>query len=262
MTEVTAQRPQGAPCWVSLLVRSLPLAQEFYGSLFGWEFQRGPMHFGPYARATLDGRLVAGIGESLNGLRQPIAWTTYLSTADTDEAAETIRVCGGTVAVGPLAADLEAGRMAIAADPSGASFGVWQAIGHSGVGVIGAPGALTWNELETRDARAVAKFYSAAFGFETDLMTTRPGDDGTDYVTLCLEGRPVAGVRGTGGAPLRGHGARWLTYFEVEDTDAAARRVTESGGRVLAAPYETARGRVAQVADPEGAVFMLVRTAR
>ncbi len=261
MTEVTAQRPQGAPCWVSLLVRSLPLTQEFYGGLFGWEFRPGPMHFGPYVRAVLDGKLVAGIGESPQAFGQPVSWTTYLSTADADAAAETIRACGGTVGVGPLDADDEAGRMAIVSDPSGAAFGVWQPIGHLGVGVIGEPGTLSWSELRTRDATAVAKFYSAAFGFEADAATPA-GVDGSDLVTLRLGGRPVAGIRGAGDTPPRERGSRWMTYFEVEDTDAAAGRVTELGGRVLRAPHDMVYGRVAEVADPEGAVFMLIRTAR
>jgi uncharacterized protein len=263
MTEVSAQRPQGAPCWVSLMTRSLPLSQEFYGGLFGWEFRPGPRHFGPYVRAVLDDRLVAGIGESARRFGQPVAWTTYLSTADADTAAETIRVCGGTVGVGPLDADDEAGRMVIAADPYGASFGVWQPIGHTGVGVVGEPGTLAWNELVTGET-AVAAFYAAAFGFEADAAI--PAGDGSgsrsEYVTLRLGGRPVAGIHGVGKALPRDRGARWMTYFEVVDPDAAARRVTELGGRVLREPHEVKYGRVAEVADPQGAAFILIRTNR
>ncbi|MDI5965936.1 VOC family protein [Streptomyces sp. SL13] len=261
MTEVPAQRPQGAPCWVSLLVRSLPAAQEFYGGLFGWRFQPGPTHFGPYARAVLDGRLVAGIGESPRRLGQPVAWTTYLSTADADAAAETIRVSGGTVAVGPLDADGEAGRMVIAADPSGASFGVWQPKGHTGVGVTGVPGTLAWNELVTREADVTA-FYGAAFGFEADAPV--PADDGSGSpaqdVTLRLGGRPVAGLHAVGAALPRARGARWTTWFEVADTDAAVERAGALGGRVLRAAHEVKRGRIAELADPQGAAFTVVRS--
>ncbi len=260
MTEVTAQRPQGAPCWVSLLVRDLPLTQEFYGGLFGWEFEPGPMHFGPYVRAVLNGRLVAGIGVAGGGLGRPAAWTTYLSTDDADSAAERIRARGGTVAVGPLAAADEAGRMAIASDPAGAAFGVWQSIGHTGVGVVDEPGALAWNELVTRDSSVTARFYSDAFGFEADPPVPA-GTAGSDLVTLRLGGRPTAAIRGVGNTLHRDRGAHWMTYFEVKDTDAAADQVTELGGRVLRAPHEVAHGRVAEVADPEGAVFAVIHTA-
>ncbi len=261
MTEVSAARPQGTPCWVSLLVRNLPLTQAFYGELFGWEFEPGPTHFGPYVRAVLDGRLVAGIGESPRLLHQPVAWTTYLAADDADASAERIRECGGTVAVGPLDAEDEAGRMAIAADPSGAAFGIWQPIGLAGIGVVGEPGTLSWSELVTRST-SVASFYRAAFGFEADAAV--PADDDSDSpaerVTLRLEGRPIAGIRGVGGALPKERGPHWMTHFEVVDADAAARRATELGGRVLRAPHEVKNGRVAELADPQGAAFTVIRT--
>ncbi len=50
-----------------------------------------------------------------------------------------------------------------------------------------------------------------------------------------------------------------MTYFEVADTDLATARVVELGGRVLQPPREASSGRLATVADPEGAVFTLVR---
>lgn len=53
-----------------------------------------------------------------------------------------------------------------------------------------------------------------------------------------------------------------MTYFEVADVDAAARRVTELGGQVLQPPRQGETGRLATVADPEGAVFTVVRTER
>ena len=252
MTEATAQRPQGAPCWVSLLVHSLQPTTEFYGGLFGWEFQTGPTHFGPYLRATLDGRLVAGIGESPEKLAQPVAWTTYLSTPDADLAAESIRADGGTVAVGPLDASDEAGRLAIVSDPDGAVFGLWQPDGLSGTGVHGEPGALAWNELVTRETSAAAKFYAAVFDLDP-----RQAPDG-DHVTLHQGGRPLAGIEGVGDALPHDTGARWTTYFAVADTDAAARRAGELGGRVLRGPWDARNGRVAEIADPQGAVFRII----
>ena len=37
------------------MVHGLTATQDFYGSLFGWEFQPGPQQLGPYSRALLDG---------------------------------------------------------------------------------------------------------------------------------------------------------------------------------------------------------------
>jgi uncharacterized protein len=266
MTGRTVPGPAGAPCWTGLLVRSLPAAEEFYGALFGWEFRPGPAHFGRYVRAVRGGRLVAGMGETPYGHGQPAAWTTYLSTADADAAAGAIRVCGGTVAVGPLDAENEAGRIAVAADPSGAAFGVWQPMGHTGFEVAGEPGTLAWNELVTGEPAAAAKFYAAAFGFAPDApVPADPGarqDGGGDHVTLRLNGEPVAGIRGAGARWPGRRGAHWTTYFEVADADEAAARVGELGGRILREPHEEVTGRVAEVADPQGAAFAVVRTNR
>ena len=97
MTEAAARRAPGTPCWVSLIVHGLAATQEFYSGLFGWEFRPGPEQLGPYVRALLDGKEVAGIGQLPPDRHLPIAWTTYLATEDADASAEAIRSCGGTV---------------------------------------------------------------------------------------------------------------------------------------------------------------------
>ncbi|RDG40049.1 VOC family protein [Streptomyces corynorhini] len=255
MTEAAIRRKPGTPCWVSLMVHGLAATEEFYHALFGWEFVPGPQQLGPYVRGLLDGKEIAGIGQLPPDRHLPIAWMTYLATDNADLTAETIRSCGGTVGVGPLDA-AEAGRMAIAADPAGSVFGIWQAAAHTGTAVAGAHGTPVWNELITRETSTVGKFYEALFGY--DVEATVSAD--FDFVTLRLEGRPVASLHGRGRALGRDLGSHWMTYFEVDDTDAAARLVTELGGHVIQSPREGATGRHATVADPEGAVFSVVQS--
>ncbi|WP_434597604.1 VOC family protein [Streptomyces sp. A5-4] len=258
MTEAaTRWRTPGAPCWVSLMVHGLATTQDFYGTLFGWEFRPGPQQLGPYARALLDGKEIAGIGQLPRDRHLPIAWTPYLATQDVDATAEAIRSYGGTVAVGPLDAG-EAGRLVLASDPAGAVFGVWQAAAHLGTALAGTHGTPAWNELVTRETATVGKFYQAIFGYEVEAVVSAD----FDYLTLHADGRPVASVHGVGNALPRDRGAHWMTYFEVEDTDASAHVVAELGGHVLKPPREGSSGRVATVADPEGAVFTIVRSPR
>ncbi|MEV0222671.1 VOC family protein [Streptomyces sp. NPDC050704] len=252
----TAHAP-GTPCWVSLMVHGMAATQEFYGELFGWEFQPGPQQLGAYVRAQLDGQEVAGIGQLPPDRHLPVAWTPYLASDDVDLTAETVRSCGGTVGVGPLDAD-EAGRLAIASDPSGAVFGVWQAAAHLGTGITGVPGTPTWNELVTRDSAGVAKFYETVFGYEEEPVVSAD----FDYITLHIKGRPVAGIHGVGNALPRDRGPHWMTYFEVADVDSALARVLDLGGHALKPPRDTPHGRIATVADPEGAMFSVVRTSR
>ncbi|WP_328536240.1 VOC family protein [Streptomyces sp. NBC_00344] len=257
MTEAVSRHVPGTPCWVSLIVHGLSATQDFYGALFNWDFRPGPGELGPYVRALLDGKEVAGLGQMPPDQHLPIAWTTYLATDDADATAETIRHCGGTVGVGPLDAG-EAGRLAIGSDPSGAVFGIWQAAAHAGAATAGAPGTPVWNELVTRETVSVGKFYQAVFNYGTEAVVSAD----FDYLTLSLNGRAVASLHGVGQALPRDRGPHWMTYFEVADTDEAARRVAELGGQVLQQPHEGETGRLATVADPEGAVFTIVRSTR
>ncbi|WP_037672057.1 VOC family protein [Streptomyces griseus] len=252
--EAHARYVPGTPCWVSLMVHGLAATQEFYGELFGWEFEPGPHQLGPHVRALLDGREVAGIGQLPPDRHLPIAWTPYLASDDVDLTAETVRLCGGTIGVGPLDA-AEAGRLAIGSDPSGAVFGIWEAAAHHGTRITGVPGTPAWNELLTYETVSVTKFYKTVFGYEEEPVVSAD----FDYVTLRVAGHPVAGVHGVGHALPRDRGPHWLTYFEVADTDEALDRLVDLGGHVLKGAQDSFHGRVATVADPEGARFSLIQ---
>ncbi|MFF7852681.1 VOC family protein [Streptomyces sp. NPDC007904] len=252
-----APHAPGTPCWVSLMVHGLDTTEEFYGALFGWEFRPGPQQFGPYVRALLDGREVAGIGVLPPDRRLPVAWTPYFASGDVDLTAEVVRSCGGTIGVGPLDA-ADAGRLAIGSDPSGAVFGIWQAAAHLGTFATGVPGTPAWNELTTFESASVAKFYETVFGYDEEPVVSAD----FDYVTLLLDGRPVAGVHGVGTSVLRDRGPHWTTYFTVTDADDAVDHVLHLGGQVLEPVRDGAHGRVATVADPEGARFRLLQGPR
>ncbi|MGY3204517.1 VOC family protein [Streptomyces sp. TE5632] len=253
--EAPVRHAPGTPCWVSLMVHGPDAARRFYEALFGWEFRPGPQQLGPYARALLDGREVAGIGLLPPDRHLPIAWTPYFASADVDRTAELVRSCGGTVGVGPLDAS-DAGRLAICSDPSGAVFGIRQASAHLGTAVTGVPGAPAWNELTTFESERVAKFYASVFGYtvEPEISTD------VDHVTLHLGGRPVAAVHGVGNGLLRDRGPHWTTYFTVADLDDAVDHVLHLGGQILRQSHTDAHGRTATVTDPEGARFALLQS--
>ncbi|MGW5341861.1 VOC family protein [Streptomyces sp. HUAS TT3] len=266
MTEAahTTRRPPGTPCWSSLMVHGLGSTEAFYADLFGWEYEPGPEPFGPFVRALLGGQEVAGIGEMPPDRHLPVAWTTYFATDDADTAAEAVRSCGGTVAVGPLDAGA-AGRTAICSDPLGAVFGLWQADERVGTRLSGVHGTPVWAELVTQDTSTVGKFYEHVFGHEAVQRTMAPASAAPaapaadfDYLTLLLDGRPVAAVHGVGRSLPHDRGPHWMTYFAVDDADAATALVHRLGGRVVQPPREGLTGRVATVADPEGAVLALV----
>ncbi|MGW2641678.1 VOC family protein [Streptomyces sp. NPDC001348] len=247
----------GRPCWVSLMVHRLTTAERFYGELFGWEFEQGPQQLGPYSRALLGGHRVGGIGQLAPGLDLPIAWTPHFASDDVDRTAETLRLCGGTVGVGPVEAP-HTGRLLLGSDPSGAVFGVWQGVPSSGTAVSGVHGTPAWVELLTFETARVTKFYKALFGYEEEPAVSAD----VDHVTLRLGGSPVAGVHGVGNALPRDRGSHWLTYFQVDDTDETLRQVVALGGQVLRPAHDSEHGRVATVTDPEGGLFAVVQGPR
>lgn len=262
MPEVTTPYPPGTPCWTDLAAPDQQSALDFYAELFDWSGQTGPPEAGGYAVCELRGLPVAGImssqimDDTVTGEpAAPTVWTTYLASADADATAEAIGANGGTV-LSPVMDVLDLGRMLVAADPAGAVFGVWEARGFAGAGVVNEPGAVIWNELNTTDPDTAAAFYRAVLGVESGPME---GADG--YYALSVGGRPVGGMQALPASAPPEAVPHWLTYFAVADADATARRLTAAGGTVLQPPFDMVAGRMALVTDAQGAPFAVIQPA-
>jgi uncharacterized protein len=255
MSERTSYAP-GTPCWVDLATPDVDAAAAFYTSLFGWEVpaEENIENTGGYRRATKNGKDVAGMAPLMQE-GQPPAWTTYVSVADAAATAGAVREAGGQVIAEPMDV-MGLGTMAIFADPTGAVFGIWQPGTFRGAGLVNEPGALTWNELNTRDPEAAKAFYGAVFGWEFEDAEFE--GMGT-YTTVKLGGEPVAGMLDITGRVPDEVPANWLAYFVVEDADAALETVTGGGGNVVFGPMDISAGRFAVVSDPFGAVFAVIQ---
>ena len=114
------------------------------------------------------------------------------------------------------------------------------------------PGVPCWVDTNQPDPEGAVTFYGGLFGWEFE-DTMPPGSEGMYFVAR-LRGRDMAAVGSTpDGAPAA---AAWNTYIWVESADETAARVLEAGGRILMEPFDvTDAGRMAVLADPEGAVF-------
>ena len=117
--------PDGTPCWVDLGTADIPKAISFYSSQFGWEIEQGGPEVGGYSMAKLEGRHVAAIGPLMGPPGTPSAWATYFASSDVDATAARIKGAGGQLITEPMDV-MDAGRMLVAADTTGATFGVWQ----------------------------------------------------------------------------------------------------------------------------------------
>ncbi|GAA4420910.1 VOC family protein [Actinokineospora soli] len=239
--------PAGTPCWVDVSVDDIDRAKAFYGALFGWDFAGGDPEFGGYLTAVKGEHPVAGLGPKQSP-DQPSVWTTYLASDDVAATTKAVGEAGGQVVVEPMQVG-EFGTMAIAVDPAGGMFGIWESGSNTGVDLANEPGSLVWNEHMSGASDAAKDFYTKVFGYTYGAVEGA----GEDYSTIDVAGaeQPVGGI----GA---GEGQGWVTYFQVEDADTAIAKVKELGGSVVEEPFDTPYGRMAGVADDQGTTFKIM----
>lgn len=244
----------GAPCWIDLMTTDAQRAEDFYGSLLGWTFQRGDEElYGGYAMALLDGKPIAGVMQKQPSEEMPDVWTTYLYVENADESVAKVQEAGGQLYFGPMDVP-EQGRMGVVGTPEGATVGFWEPGGHLGYAEFHVPGSPYWHESFTRDFQGSKDFYTKAFGWDVTMMSDT---DEFRYGTLGAGTAAVAGLMDASSFLPEGVPAHWRVYFGVEDCRAAAKRVEELGGSVLEGPEDTPFGVIATVQDPMGGTFLL-----
>lgn len=248
------QYDTGTPCWVDLSTSDVGGALAFYRELFDWEDEAVPTDQGPdYHFLRRGGRIVAGLGPQPPDQAQagvPPVWTTYLA-APVDDTTAKAEQAGGSVMM-PAMDIMKEGRMAIVADPTGAATGLWEARDHRGAELVNEPGAVVWNELNTHDLDASGAWLQQVFGVTLEDMPGAPNP----YRTFAVDGEVRGGIMQMGSDMAR-FPSHWMTYFGAEDADGLVGRVTAAGGTVNVEPWDSPFGRMAVLADPQGAVFMI-----
>ncbi|WP_159768983.1 VOC family protein [Streptomyces sp. HM190] len=267
--------PEGVPCWIDVQLPDVEAGKRFYGGLFGWTFKVAPgdgahevWAYLPAASGTPAGAApdvpsgaspgtpseapsgaspdvplapVAALVPKPDG-RMPTVWTPHFATPDAVALAARITAAGGQMITTPTPVG-DLGTAALATDPEGAVFALWQAGTHPGFGRRHDPGTFAWAELYTRDTKAANAFYAhlfheALFGPDADP------DFGRAAVTEVFP------------AEMPPH---FLVHFGTEDCAAALGAVTRLGGRVQVPPFDTSYGNVAVVTDNQGASFALLQ---
>jgi predicted enzyme related to lactoylglutathione lyase len=197
------------------------------------------------------GRDVAAIGPTQGG---PPAWNTYFAVENADDAVARIDKAGGTVVAPPMDV-FTFGRMAVAQDPTGGFFSVWQAGEHIGASIVNEPNALCWNELNARDVEKALDFYTKVFGFGVQSNDSA----GFAYHEVQVGGKTVGGaMEMPPGVPAEVP-TYWMPYFAVDDCDAAMAKVGKLGGGTMTEPMDIPAGRFGVVRDPYGAVFGVIK---
>ena len=114
-----------------------------------------------------------------------------------------------------------------------------------------------WYELMTSDVAAAETYYKAVVGWDSEPF----GDPSMPYIIV------KAGETGVGGlmaipeeAAKMGMRPAWVGYVHAADVDAATAKVKAAGGAVKREPADIPGvGRFSVVADPQGAMFMLLQ---
>ena len=264
----------GVPCWVDTSHPDPEAAAEFYGGLFGWEFENvtPPGSGVSYLIARLQGGDVAAVGSAPEQPSPTATWNTYVWVDRADETAAAVRDAGGRIVTEPFDV-MDFGRRAVFTDPEGAAFRVWEAKQHKGAQVVNEPGSVNFNDLYTRDVEGARTFYGSVFGWKTLPLGpgmeawTLPGygdhlegDDPDLRKRMAELGAPegfedvVASLN-----PMTADQTdppHWGVTFAVNDADATATRAAELGGEVMVPPFDAPWIRMTVLRDPQGATFV------
>ena len=264
----------GVPCWVDTSQPDPKAAADFYGGLFGWEFENvmPPGSPGEYFIGRIRGLDVAAVGSIPEGAPPMAMWNTYVWVDSADETAAKVRDAGGSVVMEPFDV-MDAGRMGVFADPEGAVFCAWQPKQHKGSRIVNEHGSVNFNTLNTRDPEGARAFYDAVFGWRVlDLgggsAWTLPGYG--DHLEASDPGLRVRVAESGGPSGFEDVVAtfmpipadrpdtppNWGVTFAVDDADAIAAKARELGGQVVVPPFDAPWVRTTVIADPAGATFI------
>jgi predicted enzyme related to lactoylglutathione lyase len=285
----------GVPCWADASEPDPDSALDFYGGLFGWEFEDAmpPSSEGKYFIARheaasssifdISGALRSGdvaANRSIPEAGPPIAmWNTYFWVDSADEAASKVRDAGGGIMVEPFDF-IDACRMGVFTDREGAAFGVWEPKEHKGARLVNDPGAPVFNGLNTRDVDGAKSFYGSVFGWQTGSIGggaegwTLPGygdwlerEHHPDLRKQMAAAGAPEGFEDIVGAiiPIPNDQpntpAHWSVTFATDDADATAAKAAELGGNVIVPPFDapwstaTYSIRITVISDTQGATF-------
>jgi predicted enzyme related to lactoylglutathione lyase len=115
--------------------------------------------------------------------------------------------------------------------------------------------AFSWAELNARDVGASLPFYRDVF----DWALHASGSPEMPYTEFQIDGTSIAGATEMSPMALTEMPNYWLVYFGVDDVDASTASAVKAGGKELLSPMDFPGGRLSMIADPQGAIFGLMR---
>ena len=250
----------GEVVWYELMTSDVDAARRFYEPVLGWSIEKT-------SNAPNGYRMIAGAKGNVGGVlplprgvdASMAGWFMYISVPDCDAVATKIKSDGGAIHI-PGTDVPGAGRWCFVSDPQGVNFYVMTPLGPRGSATSHQPGVAGyggWHELHTKDSAKAFEFYSRHFGWSTDGVHDM-GPMG-QYRLFKIGATQSGGMMNDSSVPR----PQWLVYFNVDDIDAAARRIKSADGRITHGPQEVPGGAyVIDGVDPQGARFNLLGPKR
>ncbi len=243
--------------WYELTTTDMKSAKAFYASVVGWGARGASMPGSAYSLFTIGDSPVTGLMNMPEEARRTGVtprWTGYLGVDDVDAAVERIKQLGGAVYVPPMDVP-NISRFSVVADPQMATLALVKGAKTSQAQSVapGKPGHVGWHELLAADWETAFAFYGELFSWQK--ADSHIGVMGT-YQEFSAGGETIGGMftkPATLPVPF------WLYYFNIDDIQAAAKRVEAGGGQILYGPTEVPGGAwIVHCTDPEGAIFALL----
>ncbi|MEM7783688.1 MAG: hypothetical protein AAF623_10070 [Planctomycetota bacterium] len=228
-------------CWADLSSYSLNKSQEFYRSLFGWNFTDDPN----YSIAHQGENEICGIypmPSKFRNLGMPHFWMSYIQVDSVKSLLSKIPAFPNAKI--EMTDEFQNGDIALIRDPQGAGFTIYD--GSDLSCRSSSPGRLVWNELHLSDERKAIPFYQHLFGWE--FVNAADG-----HYEILADQQHVSDLFVMPNS-LKGKYEYWVCSFGVSDLAKSTKQIADLGGGILS--EESSR---CLVHDPSGEAFFYVQ---
>ncbi|HEY2410410.1 MAG TPA: VOC family protein [Polyangiaceae bacterium] len=245
----------GSFIWYDLLSSDPKASIEFYEHVVGWTSRPMDNSSGYVLFVSEQGPLSGTIQmpDAFKKMGATPHWTANVQVSDIDATVAQVKELGGKVLSEPSEFP-GVGRLSMIADPQGTTINLFAPQNPMPRRDVTKPGEFAWHELLASDHVSAFAFYSKIFGWRK----SRDFEMGEMGPYLIYNNGGKGDLGGMFSKPKDVPRPAWMYYIQVADLDAALERAKSKSGRVINGPMPVPGGaRIAQLADPQGALFAL-----